>query len=310
MIEEALRSSSIEGEFLSRQDVMSSIKNHLGTTPKEQVNDLRAAGIGELMTKIRKSFKNPLDQATLFDWHKTLLQGSHHISLGAWRTGDEPMRVVSGRIDNPKIHFEAPHSKEVPHQIDSFLNWFNHTKNTLNESPIKAGIAHLYFESIHPFEDGNGRIGRSISDKALAQGAGNFAMLSLSQVMEEKRNDYYGALKSAQRSNEITPWLTYFVQTSLQAQQKAEEEILFILKKARFFSQQTGHQLNPRQQKAIHRMFEVGVTGFEGGMDVRKYTSLTKTSKATATRDLQDLVSQGILAPSGKARATKYTLIL
>jgi len=180
MIEEAIRTSSIEGEFLSREDVMSSIKNHLGAHPKKQIDDLRAAGIGELMTIIRRDFKDPLDQASLFAWHETLMQGSSNITLGAWRTAEEAMRVVSGRLDNPTIHFEAPPSKQVPDEMKHFFDWFNmpdlSSHKTLSESPIKAGIAHLYFESIHPFEDGNGRIGRAISDKALAQGAGRFAV--------------------------------------------------------------------------------------------------------------------------------------
>jgi len=314
MIEEAIRSSAIEGEFLSRQDVMSSIKNHLGlNSPAEKVKDLRAAGIGELMSHLRRDFDSPLTQATLFDWHALVMQGTDWVSSGAWRKGKEPMQVVSGRIDRPTIHFEAPASKQLPAEMKRFLKWFNASRNDgttpLSYSPIRAGIAHLYFESIHPFEDGNGRLGRAISDKALAQGAGRFSVLSLSRAMEAKRNDYYDALKSAQRSNEITPWLHYFIDTVLQAQSQAEADISFVLKKTKFYDRHRD-ALNKRQQKVLAKMFDAGPERFEGGMNVKKYLALTKTSKATATRDLQHLVKLGALSQIGQARSTRYELDL
>ena len=314
MIAEAMKTSAIEGEFLSRDDVMSSIRNHLGINqPKQRVPSRAAEGAGALMVAVRKTYQQPLSPTMLFKWHRMLMLHDASIATGTWRKGDTPMQVVSGRIDQPKVHFEAPPSTSVPQEMARFIQWFNASAPSgtqpLAPPPLRSAIAHLWFESIHPFEDGNGRIGRAVAEKALSQGLGRPAILSLSRAIAANRNAYYRALEQAQRSNEITPWLVYFVNMALQALLDAEHQITFILHKAKFFDR---HQqcLSDRQTKALNRMFDAGPEGFEGGMNARKYASLNKTSKATATRDLQYLVQIGALEPIGKGRSTAYALNL
>ena len=173
----------------------------------------------------------------------------------------------------------------------------------------RAAISHLYFESIHPFEDGNGRIGRAIAEKALSQSLKRPILFSLSRSIESNKKAYYEHLKQAQRSNEITEWIAYFAQTILEAQIAAEREITFTLKKTRFFDIHRS-KFNPRQEKAIKRMLEEGPQGFKGGMNARKYVSITQTSSATATRDLKDLVDKGIFKAVGGGRSSRYELVI
>ncbi len=315
MVSEAVKTSEIEGEYLSRRDVMSSIKNKMGLyVPELPVHDKRAAGIGRLMAVVRETFAEPMTQEMLFAWHDMVMEGnSTGLKAGAWRTHEESMQVVSGAMGREKVHFEAPPSTLVPGEMDRFLGWFNATgpggDSEIREGPVRAAIAHLYFETIHPFEDGNGRIGRAIAEKALSQSAVRPVLLSLSATIEADRKAYYTALESAQRSNEITPWVGYFVRTVLQAQAEVEALIDFTLRKARFFDR-FEKQLTDRQLKAIRRMWVEGPGGFEGGMNARKYVAIAKVSKATATRDLQDLAQKGALQAEGAGRSTRYQLAM
>ena len=310
MVSEAIKTSEIEGEYLSRKDVLSSIRRNLGLNPELPVSkDKRVEGVTALMLAIRKHFKAPLTEKTLFDWHSMLMKGSKGIQIGQWRSHNEPMQIVSGAIGREIVHFEAPPSNTVSSEMNDFIVWFNESQNTIKKPIIRSAIAHLYFESIHPFEDGNGRIGRAVAEKALSQSIGRPVLFSLSKSIESNKNKYYEALKAAQRSNEITDWVNYFVQTVLDAQIDAEQEIEFTLKKTKFFDQHKD-ALNERQQKVVRRMLDEGHQGFEGGMNARKYVSLTSTSKATATRDLQDLVEKGIFKPIGGGRSTRYEMNL
>jgi Fic family protein len=312
MVSEAIKTSEIEGEYLSRPDVISSIRNNLGLnkTP-ETVKDKMAQGAGELMVLVRKTFNLPLTEETLFSWHSILLRENKRIKIGAWRTQDEPMQVVSGAIGKEKIHFEAPASKNIPGEMNRFIKWFNETapggEKEIKKAPIRSAIAHLYFESIHPFEDGNGRIGRAIAEKALSQTMGRPVLLSLSQAIEADKKSYYHALETAQRSNEITEWMKYFVTTILNAQKQAKDLIEVTLTKTKFFDLYK-NQLNERQLKVIKKMWEEEPNGFEGGMTAKKYISITKTSKATATRDLQMLTELKVLINTGGGRNTNYKL--
>ncbi len=312
MVSEAIKTSEIEGEYLSRPDVVSSIRNNLGLneTP-EKVKDKMAQGAGELMVVVRKTFEQQLTKEDLFLWHSILLGENKRVKTGAWRTHKEPMQVISGAIGKEKIHFEAPASKNLPKEISRFIKWFNETapggEMEIKKAPIRSAIAHLYFESIHPFEDGNGRIGRAIAEKALSQTMGRPVLLSLSQTIEAKKKSYYQALEAAQRSNEITEWMKYFVTTILNAQKQAKDLIELTLKKTKFFDIYRD-KLNKRQLKIIKRMLEEEPKGFEGGMTARKYISITKTSKATATRDLKMLTELSILINAGGGRNTSYQL--
>jgi len=292
IVAEAVKTSEIEGEYISRHDVMSSIQNQLGLNTKQKcVKDKRASGISKLMLSLRGHFKKPMSEKMLFDWHKMLMSGNRFIKPGKWRSSKEPMQVVSGSLGKEKIHFEAPPSGQVQKEMKTFIKWFNNTapggKSEIRYAPLRSAIAHLYFESIHPFEDGNGRMGRAISEKALSQNIGRPILFSLSHTIEGNKKSYYTAIEKAQRSNEVTEWIQYFINTLIEAQKHGESQIIFILRKARFFDKHKAH-LNDRQLKVIRKMLEYGPEGFKGGMNARKYIGITRTSKATATRDLQD----------------------
>ncbi len=314
MVAEAIKTSEIEGEYLSRQDVISSIRNNLGLNKTlEATKDKMAQGAGELMADLRKTYADALTEAKLFDWHRMLLKEQKRLNVGMWRSHEEPMQVISGAIGKEKVHFEAPPSSRVSDEMSRFIQWFNDTApggtNEIKKAPVRSAICHLYFETIHPFEDGNGRIGRAIAEKALSQTLGRPVLLSLSKTIEADKKSYYGALEQAQKSNEITPWIKYFVSVVLKAQEQAISLVDFILKKSKFFDR-FKEFLNERQIKVIRRMLDAGPEGFEGGMNARKYTSITKTSKATATRDLQQLLKLGALVQEGGGRSTRYQLYI
>lgn len=313
LVEEAVKTSEIEGEYISRPDVRSSIKNKLGLVkPKIPIQDKRAQGMAELLLDVRDQFKESLTQKNLFAWHSMLFDSSKsNFKVGHWRTHEEPMQIVSSQKGKYIVHYEAPASNDVPQEMKQFIHWFNDTApgspQTIKFAPVRSAIAHLYFESIHPFEDGNGRIGRAIAEKALSQGFGYPVMISLSRAIEANKNAYYDALHKASKKNEITEWIRYFIDVILEAQHEVEQEINFILKKSAFFDA-FKNELNERQLKVIRRMLESGVKGFEGGMSAKKYMSIAKTSKATATRDLQKLFSLGALKQIGSGRNVRYEL--
>lgn len=316
MVEEAVNTSEIEGEHINRLDIRSSIKNKLGLSPKQlPVHDKRAKGIAELMLDVRNTFKQALTEEQLFNWHCMVMSGHFNpmLSRGYWRTDESPMQIVSGYPGKWRVHYEAPPSSLVPNEMERFICWFNETtpgkSKAIKFAPVRAAIAHLYFESIHPFEDGNGRIGRAIAEKALSQGFGYPVMLSLSLAIESSKKDYYAALKAGSKTNEVTGWIDYFVNLVFAAQTEFEKQINFVLKKANFFDQFKA-VLNDRQLKVIKRMLQAGVKGFEGGISARKYMVITGTSKATATRDLQHLFSIKALKQIGSGRSVRYELDL
>tara|TARA_R110002072_G_scaffold236366_2_gene393967 strand:+ start:528 stop:1628 length:1101 start_codon:yes stop_codon:yes gene_type:complete len=311
MVAEAIKTSEIEGEYVSRPDVIYSIRNGLGLDQKPpQVRDKRALGVGELMVDLRNTFAEPLTDKRLFLWHEMLMAGNRRLTIGAWRFHEEPMQVVSGSIGKEIVHFEAPPSSLVPEKMRAFLNWYNDTVpggvNEIRKAPIRSAIAHLYFESIHPFEDGNGRIGRAISEKALSQGVGKPMLISISQTIEKNKKAYYQALEKAQRSNEITEWLKYFVKMLLDALSQTEAQIEFVLKKTKFLDQYLD-DFNERQQLIINKML-ADPDSFEIGISAKKYMVITKVSKATATRDLQDLEEKKALKSVGGGRSTRYQI--
>lgn len=313
MVAEAITTSAIEGEYLSRKDVMSSIRKNLGMGGGP-AGDRRAEGAAALMIDVRDSYAAALSEAKLFVWHKMIMAGSRRIKVGAWRTHKEPMQVISGPVGHEKVHFEAPPSSQVPGEMKRFIEWFNETgpagKKEIKKAPVRAAVVHLYFESIHPFEDGNGRIGRALSEKALSQGVGRPVLLSLSRAIEADRKGYYAALQQGQKSNQITEWVIWFINVTLKAQIDAEEQIDFTLKKTRLFDR-FRDQLNERQNQVLRRMLEEGPKGFEGGMSAKKYMSITGASKATATRDLQDLADKMVFVPfGGGGRSTRYKVAL
>ncbi|MGR3810753.1 Fic family protein [Jiulongibacter sp. NS-SX5] len=309
LIKESMKNAEIEGEYISRIDLISSIKNRLGLEkPHRAIRDKRSEGMGELIVKARESFKKPLSQKMLFDWHKWLMKGSYGINAGQWRKHTEPMQVISGTIGREKVHFEAPPSENVQKEMNQFISWFNQSETEIKSPITRSALVHLYFESIHPFEDGNGRIGRILAEKTLSQYLGKPALMSISAAIEADKKQYYNALKKAQKGNPIDHWIKYWAQIILKAQEDFFLGIKLSVKKTRFFDMHKG-DLNARQLKVVRKMMETDGE-FEGGMNARKYQSITKTSKATATRDLQYLAEKGILQISGGGRSTRYDLNL
>lgn len=312
MMLEAIKTSEIEGEYISREDVFSSLRNNLGLNDiPVPVKDRRATGIAQLMTEVRKSFQEPLSIDTLKTWHNLLMAGTKNVNRGEWRSGNAPMQVISGAVGREVVHFEAAPSEQVPAEMEAFVRWYNSAvfplKGEIAEAVQKSAIAHLYFESIHPFEDGNGRIGRAVAEKALSQSLNRPVTLSLSKTIEKNKKDYYNALKEAQRSLDITSWIQYFTQVILDAQRDAKSMVQFTLKKSQFFDRYRD-KLNERQSKAVLKVMEQGAEGFEGGMTARKYMSITRASKATATRDLQQLYDLGVFIRQGGGRSARYQL--
>ncbi|MEF0944076.1 Fic family protein [Rhizobium sp. BR 362] len=309
--DEAVKTSEIEGEMLDRLSVQSSLRRQFGLDADNRAIRPQERGIAEMMINVFETWSEPLIHETLFRWHAMLMAGNRHIAtIGGYRTHDDAMQIVSGRFDKPVIHFEAPPSRQVPAEMDAYLSWFNRSAPE-GTSPLpaltRAAIGHLYFESIHPFEDGNGRIGRALAEKSLAQSIGQPSLTSLAYTIEKGRKAYYGELEKNQRTLNVTGWLVYFSQTILHAQQTTLARIAFYIRKGKFYDRFRG-QFNERQDKVVSRMFREGIEGFKGGLSAEKYISITGTSRATATRDLQDLVEKGAMTRSGERRHTRYTL--
>jgi Fic family protein len=210
------------------------------------------------------------------------------------------------------VHFEAPPSSSVPAEMNRFVAWFNDTARG-GKKPLpaltRAALVHLEFVCIHPFEDGNGRIGRALAEKSLAQNLGQPSLIALATTIERKRKDYYRALEQNNKDLDITDWMTTFANTILEAQNNTIKRVDFYVAKAKFY-QRFRDQLNERQEKVVARMFREGIDGFKGGLSAENYISISRTSRATATRDLQDLVTLGALARSGELRHTRYYLNL
>ncbi len=306
---EALSTSEIEGEILDRASVQSSIRRQLGLSADHRRVKPAEQGIAEMMVSLYRSFSGPLSDELLFGWHKMLTNGRRDLkNIGRYRTGDEPMQVVSGSLHAPKVHFEAPPSVKAPKEMARFVKWFNRTApNGSDPLPIltRAGIAHLYFESIHPFEDGNGRLGRAISEKALAQSVGRPTLTAHAATILIWRKSYYLALEAANKDNHLTPWLCWFAGIAIEAQRRTEAQVQFLLDKTRLLDRLRG-ELNERQEKAIIRMLREGPEGFKGGLSAGNYATITGASPATATRDLADLVEKKALVRTGQRRHARY----
>jgi Fic family protein len=306
---EAVTTSEIEGEILDRASVKSSIRGQLGLeTGKRRVKPAEQ-GIAETMVDLYRTFAAPLSEEMLFAWHRMLLKGRGDLrDVGRYRTGDEAMRVVSGAIHAPRVHFAAPPSSKVPKEMARFVRWFNRSAPTGAEplpALTRAGLAHLYFESIHPFEDGNGRIGRAISEKALAQCLGQPTLAALAATILIRRRAYYEALEAASKDSETTPWLAWFAGIAIEAQRRTEARVEFLIDKTRLLDRLHG-QLNERQEKALVRMLREGPEGFKGGLSAGNYAAIAGVSAATATRDLADMVAKGALTRAGERRHARY----
>ncbi|WP_347839385.1 Fic family protein [uncultured Draconibacterium sp.] len=310
--DEAIKTSEIEGEYLNRESVQSSIKKNFGLAVEKRKIPPAEFGISEMMVDLYLNYDLTLTHEQLFSWHKMICNGRRDIKdIGCYRTHEDPMQLVSGRLDLPKVHFEAPPSKIVPDEMERFVSWFNqiHQKD-VNQKLLpltKAGIAHLYFVSIHPFEDGNGRIGRAIAEKSIAQSTLRPSLISLSSTIDANKKSYYAFLEKSNTTLEITDWLVYFSETILEAQEHTLKRIDFLIEKIRFFDRFSS-QLNERQLKVVKRLFDAGHKGFKGGLSANNYQTIAKASASTATRDLQDLINKQILIKTGTLKSTRYFL--
>lgn len=305
---EGLKSSKIEGEILDRESLQSSIQQHFGFSPLIKRASDKEARIARLLCDVYESVDKPLTHEMLWRWHSMLFEGSPGIvDCGKYRKFTDPMQIVSHRLDSRAVFFEAPPSERVFREMGAFINWFNgiHAAGPLE----RAAIAHIYFESIHPFEDGNGRIGRALVEKILSQGFGRPVLIALSHLLEKRKKEYYAGLEQCNRTLNVQHWVEFFAQVILQAHEESMNLLFFLIEKSKMLAALSG-QINERQMKALLRMFEEGPSGFQGGLSAEKYIAITKAARATATRDLTDLVAKGALVKTGEFRHTRYQLNL
>lgn len=308
---DVITSSAIEGESLDPEQVRSSVARHLGLDIGGRVSAGRdVEGIVEMMTDAARNYLEPLTAERLFSWHAALFptgrSGMHRITVGGWRTDERgPMQVLSGPMGREKVHFEAPQAKRVYEEMRQFLDWFNREKDT--DPILKAGVAHFRFVSIHPFDDGNGRIARAIADMLLARADGSAdRFYSMSAQIESERNDYYSSLEEQQKGGtDITQWLQWFLECLDRSFERAKGSLEHVVYKARIRHAMSTWAVNERQRNIAERMLD----NFKGYMNTSKYARITKCSTDTALRDIRDLVKHGLLIRNpGGGRSTSYRL--
>ena len=322
MVSEALNTSEIEGEKINPENVRSSIKNYLGIGSKHEfVMDPQAEGIAALMVDVQSTLGEPLTEDTLHRWHSLIMHGEDELKLtsrgvvvGSWRVSGDPMQVVSGPIGRERVHYEAPPCAALANEMKQFLTWYNNPsyrefegRQPLRSAVYRAGIAHLWFECIHPYGDGNGRVGRAIVEHALGQDLGIGPLMSLSSHLNANKKSYYEALHRASHFNlDVTDWITYFADSVYAAQKDAQVSIDFVFRKSRFWASHSDTHINARQKKCLDRVFKEGPGGFSHGISPKKYTAITQCGSATATRDLTDLVNKGVMTRTVAGRSTRY----
>ncbi len=318
LIEEALKTSEIEGERLDPNAVRSSVARRLGlpSAGLPAIRNQHADGMVEILLDATMNHEKGLTAERLFGWQAAMFptgySGLHKIRVAGWRDDRQgPMRVVSGPIGREKIHYEAPPADQLEGEMKRFFRWWEKNRNDM-DGILRAGMAHLWFVAVHPFEDGNGRIARTLTDMTLAQDENlstRFYSLS-SQIMAE-RDDYYEVLERTNReAGDITEWLKWFLSCMSRAIIRSNELLSNVMQKTRFWKRYALTGLNDRQRKAINRLLEAGPCGFEGGITNRKYANMTHISRATAQRELADLVGKGILRPNpGGGRSASYDLV-
>jgi Fic family protein len=318
LLQNIVTSSAIEGEQLNVGSVRSSLARRLGLELVDGNNvSQRSEGLAQLMLDATQHFAEPLTLERLLDWHEWLFPeqeadlAARPIRVGALR-GDDPMQVVSGRLDRPTVHFEAPPRQGLERQLDTFLTWFTASRNQAGLDPLlRAGIAHFWFVTLHPFDDGNGRLTRAITDLALAQGEDQaIRFYAMSASILEDRSGYYRVLETCQKAQlDITEWLEWFLQTLLRSLQQAMARIESVLGKARFWQAHRESELSSEQTKVLNRLLDGGERGFVDGISAAQYQAVAKVSKATATRHLAELLEKGCLIRlPGGGRSTRYQI--
>jgi Fic family protein len=309
---DVLKSSEIEGEQLDAEQVRSSIARRLGIDIAGLVpSDRNVDGIVEMMLDATQQFQQPLSANRLFGWQAALFptgrSGMHAIKVGGWRdhTAEDPMQVVSGPLGRETVHFQAPDANRLEQEMNQFIEWFN--QNTTNDPVLNAALAHLWFVTIHPFDDGNGRIARAIADLQLARADGSSQRFySMSAQIRKERKEYYHVLETTQKGSlDITSWLRWFLECLNRSILATDETLSVVLRKARFWEKHNATPLNERQRIMLNKLLD----GFEGKLNSSKWASISKTSTDTALRDILDLLQKKILVKeTGGGRSTSYTL--
>jgi len=315
LTEEAVKTAAIEGQNLNRDSVRSSVARRLGLpTAGLPPADRFADGLVEVLLDAVTHYEKPLTAERLKGWQAALFptgySGMRRIRIAQWR-GPEPMQVVSGPMGREKIHFEAPPAERIEEEMNRFFHWWAEGPGEI-EGLLRAGIAHFHFITIHPFEDGNGRIARALTDMALARDEGSpVRFYSLSNRIMAERDDYYTILEHSQKGDgDITEWLLWFLGCMERAIENSETLVAGVLAKATFWRKHGQTSLTGQQRKVLNRLLDAGPDGFEGGLTTRKYVSMTKVSRATAYREISDLVDKGILVSNpGKGRSISYRLV-
>ncbi|MGN6353524.1 MAG: Fic family protein [Parafilimonas sp.] len=308
---DVVKSSEIEGEILNPEQVRSSIARRLGMDIAGLIPaDRNVEGIVEMMLDATQNYQKPLSYERLFGWHAALFptgrSGMHKIVVGAWRdnTDDDPMQVVSGAMGKEKIHFEAPAANVLQNEMSSFIDWFN---KDASDPVIKAAIAHVWFVTIHPFDDGNGRIARALTDMQLARADKNsMRFYSMSSQIRQERTDYYNILEETQKGTlDITKWLIWFLECLEHSLDSTDELLAAVFHKAQFWDKHNATALNERQRLLINKLLD----GFTGKLTSSKWAKIAKCSQDTALRDIQDLLQKNILEKEAAGgRSTSYVL--
>lgn len=311
MTEDVLRSNEIEGVILNSDKVRSSIARHLGIdTAGLPQPDHYTEGVVQIMMDAVTNCNKPLTPERLFNWHAALFptgrSGMYPITVGAYRTGGEPMQIVSGAMGKEKVHYEAPPSEVVPDMMTDFLTWIN-SDNTVIDPVLKAAVAHLWFVAIHPFDDGNGRLTRTITDMQLAKADGfPLRFYSMSAEILREKKAYYEILEhTTSNSTDITEWLEWFLNTMKSSILRAKETVKRVVCKSSFWQRHREIPMNERQVRVVNMLWD----GFTGKLTSSKWAKITKTSQATALRDITDLIEKGILtAAADGGRSSNYLL--
>ena len=318
LTDEAITTSGIEGEKLDPQSVRSSIARRLGldTDGAPTVEGRRnIEGLIDILQDATLNTSAPLTVERMCSWHGALFptgfSGMSRIAAGELRNG--PVDIVSGPVGRSKVHYSAPPADKLQGEVDAFVDWFNESHPTLGSRPLdgllRTALSHLWFETLHPFEDGNGRIGRAIMQLAIGQDMGQPGrIVSLSRQIESCKSQYYNVLEQAQKSHtlDVTPWMCWMLQQIALASEFASETIDHSLQRLRFQMRMSEHPLNDRQLKTMKKVLDAGPKGFQGGITTRKHEQIAKTSTPTAARDLIDLEERGLLVKQGKGRSTRY----
>jgi len=311
LVEETIKTSAIEGEQLDVRSVRSSVARRLGLPSAGMPVDRRIDDLVSVLLDATQNFDKPLTTERLWGWQAALFpsgySGMHKIKVGGWREGTEPMRVVSGPVGREKVHFEAPPAGRLDKEMSRFLSWWDESMGKV-EGIIRAAVAHFWFVTIHPFEDGNGRIARALTDLALAQDdMQRVRYYSLSTQIMAERESYYDILERSQKGTcDITEWLAWFLGSFARATERSDDILNGVFSKSEFWRHHAQEKLTDRQKKVINRLLDEGPEGFEGGMTTQKYASMTHCSRATAFRELDHLTELGILQREGQGRAVRY----